>query len=73
VFVDGYAKYDRRRAGAGTMHLYRPPLADASRNDLLFLMTGNLQFLPRFGIILGHISLRSEDVNSEETSNAHEN
>jgi hypothetical protein len=72
-FVDGYAEYDRRRAGAGAVHLYRPPLADASPNCLLLLMTGNLQFLPRFGIILGHIALRSEDVNSEETWNAHEN
>ena len=73
MFVDGYAEYDRRRAGAGTVCLYRPPFADVSRNDLLLLMTGNLQFLPRFGIILGQISLRSEDVHSEETPNAHEN
>jgi len=63
----------QQRVGAGAVHLHRPLIADVSPDCLLRLMTGDLQFLPRFGIILGPISLRSEDVNSEETSNAHEN
>ncbi len=33
----------------------------------------NLQFLPRFGIILGHGSLHPKDVHCEGTSDAHEN